>query len=478
MSAPTTVRIGPPGMRYRTKVLVIFVLALCMTIIDGTMVNVALPTLADEFGVASTDIEWIAVGYLLSFATVIPASGWLGDRFGTRRVFVLALVGFVAMSVMCGLAQSLPQLVVLRILQGAGGGLITPIGSAMLYRAYPLEERAKAAIGVLSVAVVAPATGPLLGGLLVDEASWRWIFLINGPVGAVALALSLAWLVEERHERPGRFDAIGFVLSALSVGTLLYTLSSAPENGWTSPTTLLLGAVGLVSGVVVILVELRIPEPMLALRLFRERVFRTINIAAVTVYAGFFGMIFVLPLYMQTLRGYSAFESGLAQSPQAAGVFLIANLFGARLYRSVGPRRLMIVGSALTAVVTCSYAVAGLDTSIGWISLISLARGLSAGLVFVSLQTAVYANIAPADTGRATSLFNTQRQMSYAAGVALAATVLAARLDLVGGDAAPAVDRLQAYQWGFVACGVVMVPAIVASWFIRDEDVAATRGLA
>jgi EmrB/QacA subfamily drug resistance transporter len=465
-------------MRYRTRVLVIYIMALAMTVIDTTMVNVALPRLADEFGVASTDIEWIAVGYLLSYAAVIPPSGWLGDRFGTRRLFVVALVVFVAMSVACGSAQSLGQLVLLRILQGVGGGLLTPVGSAMLYRAFPLAERAKAAIAVLSVVVVAPAMGPLVGGLLVDQASWRWIFLINGPIGAVALVLSIRWLMEERHDHPGRFDVAGFALSTLSVSTLLYGLSSAPENGWSSPTTVALFAVGVCSGIAVVVIELRIPEPMLALRLFRDRVFRTVNVAAITVYAGFFGMIFVLPLYMQTLRGYSAFQSGLAQAPQAAGVFLIANLFGARLYRSVGPRRLMVVGSALTAAVTCAYALAGLDTPIGAICLLSLARGLSVGLVFVSLQTAVYTNIAPADTGRATSLFNTQRQISYAAGVALAATVIASRLDAVGGDAAPTAERLQAYQWGFVVCGLVMLPAIVASWYIRDEDVAATRGLA
>jgi EmrB/QacA subfamily drug resistance transporter len=449
-----------------------------MTVIDGTMVNVALPTLAEQFGVASTDIEWIAVGYLLSFAAIIPASGWLGDRFGTRRVFILALILFVTVSILCGLSQSLEQLVALRILQGVGGGLLTPIGSAMLYRAFPLEDRATAAIGVLSVAVIAPATGPLIGGLLVDEASWRWIFLINGPIGAAALVLSVVWLRETLHERPGRFDAAGFVLSVLAVSTLLYTLSTAPERGWLGPGTFALAALGIGAAVALVVVELRVAEPMLALRLFKERLFRTINLAAIPVYAGFFGLIFVLPLYMQTLRGYSAFESGLAQSPAAVGVFLVANLFGHRLYRTVGPRRLMIVGSLLSGLFTCAYALAGLDTPIWTIALISFLRGLAVGLVFVSLQTAVYAKISLPDTGRATSLFTAQRQVAYAAGVAFAATVITMRLDAVGGDSAPADDRLQAYQWGFVACGLLMLPAAWASWHVHDDDVAATRGLA
>jgi len=464
-------------MQYRSQVMVVYVMAVFMTVIDGTMVNVALPSLAREFDVASTDIEWIAVGYLLSFAAIIPAAGWLGDRFGTRRVFIIALVEFVGVSVLCGLAGSLEQLVLLRIVQGMGGGLLTPIGSAMLYRAFPLEDRAKAAIGVLSVAVVAPAIGPMVGGLLVDQVSWRWIFLINGPIGAVALVLSIRWLLEDTHERPGRFDLAGFVLSACSVTILLYALSTAPERGWGSPVTIGLTTIGLAAGAALIVIELRLREPMLALRLFKDRLFRTVNIAATTMYAGFFGMIFVLPLYMQTLRGYSAFQSGVAQAPQAIGVALVANLFGRRLYRVVGPRRLMTVGGIATALVTCAYALAGLDTPIGAIALLSLLRGLSVGLVFVALQTAVYATTSNADTGRATSLFNAQRQLSYAVGVALAATVISAKLDAVGGDAAPAAERLQAYQWGFIACGVIMIPGALVSWYIRDDDVAATRGL-
>jgi len=463
-------------MTYPSKVMTVYILGLFMTIIDGTMVNVALPQMAEDFDVPTTDIEWVSVGYLLTYAAVIPAAGWLGDRFGTKRVFVTALIAFVATSLLCGVAQTLDQLIVFRLLQGLGAGLVTPVGGAMLYRAFPMAERAKAAIGVLSVAVIAPAIGPMLGGILVDTVSWHWIFLINGPIGAVAIFLAVTWLTETKQEAPGRFDIAGFVLSGAAVGIFLYTLSIGPERGWFSAYTLTFAAVGIAAATALIVIELRIPEPILALRLFKDRLFRTINISASMVYAGFFGMIFVLPLYLQSLRGYSAFESGLAQSPQAVGVFLVSNLVGKRLYRLVGPRRLMVVGTAATAAATCLFATADLTTPLSTIAAFSFIRGLSVGMVFVSIQTAAYATTSMADTGRATSLFNTQRQVSYASGVALAATVIAAILPAAG-DAAPAADRLSAYQGGFLAVGLIMVPAIVVSWFIDDDDVAETRGL-
>ncbi len=465
-------------MQYRYRVMTVYIVGLFMTIIDGTIVNVALPTLAEEFGVASTNIEWVAVVYLLALAAVIPAAGWLGDRFGTKRMFVIALAVFVVASGLCGAAPSLPLLVVFRALQGVGAGLITPIGSAMLFRAFPLEERSTATVGVLSVAVVAPAIGPVLGGVLVDNTSWRWIFLVNLPIGAVGLLLALLWLREERLETRTRLDLRGLVLSATGVTLLIYTLSTGPENGWLSLSTLGTGLIGVTAIAALITVELRIDDPMLQLRLFTNRLFRQVNIAASMVYAGFFGWIFVLPLYMQTLRGLSATQSGLVQAPQAVAIFIVSNLLGKRVYRLIGPRRLMIVGSAATAVFTGGFFFVDLDTPLGLIATGSFLRGAAVGMVFVSIQTAVYASISNEQTARATSVFNTQRQIAFAGGVALAASVIAARVTAVGGDDAPAIDRLPAYQWGFLAMGLVMLPAAIASWFVRDEDAAATRGLA
>jgi EmrB/QacA subfamily drug resistance transporter len=469
--------IGFAVMEYRYRVMVVYIVGLFMTIIDGTIVNVALPTLAREFGVASTEIEFVSIAYLLAFAAIIPAAGWLGDRFGTKRMFVFALGLFVVSSGLCGAAPSLLWLVVFRIAQGFGSGLITPIGTTMLFRAFPLDQRSTATVGVLSVAVVAPAIGPVLGGVLVDNTSWRWIFYVNLPIGALALALALAWLREELHDSPGRLDLAGLVLSAGGVSLLIYSMSRGPENGWLSGTTLLTGGVGIAAIVALVVVQLRIDQPLLQLRLLADRLFRTVNIASLMIYAGFFGWIFVLPLYMQTLRGYSATQSGLVQAPQAVAVFLVSNLLGKRLYRIVGPRRLMMVGSTLTAIFTGGFVLADLDTPLWQIAAGSFLRGASVGMVFVSIQTAAYATVSLADTGRATSLFNTSRQIASASGVALAASVISAQVTAAGGDAAPATERLGAYQWGFLAMGLILLPAAFVSWFVDDDSVAATRGL-
>ena len=448
---------------YKVAVTVVYVLGLFIQILDATIVNVAIPTLAREFDVLVTDVEWVVIGYLLALASAIPAAGWLSDRFGSKRVFLGALVVFTVSSALCGSAPSLEMLIGFRVLQGLGAGLITPVGSAILFRAYPMDERARAAAAVVGVAVIAPAIGPALGGIIVDTISWRWIFFVNLPIGIAAIALGMAWLREEVQTDAGRFDALGLLLSSTGLALLLYGLSLGPDHGWLATSTLLVLAGSVLSFVLLVRRELRVPAPLLHLRLFSERLFRTTNLAGLSIYAGFLGHIFLFTLYLQDLRGVSATGAGFTQAPQAVGVFVLSNLAGRRLYVEVGPRRLMMLGAVGTGAVTAVFALSDTATPLGLLAGLNFVRGLFIGLVFVSIQTAVYARVSNADTARATTLFSVQRQSANALGVAIVATVLALLAPAGGlGAAADAAAGLRAYRWGFVCCALLFVPGVVA----------------
>ena len=213
---------------------VVYVAAMFMSIMDITVVNTALPTIGRDFSVTPTSVDTISIAYLVSLAIFIPASGWLGDRFGGKRVLLTAVLLFTASSALCGLASSLAELVMFRIIQGAGGGMLAPVGLAMLFRAFPPEERVRAASILTIPTVVAPALGPVLGGLLVTELTWRWVFFINVPIGIGAVIFGVLFLRQSVESQPGRFDLAGFLLAGLGLGALMYGISEGPVKGWSS----------------------------------------------------------------------------------------------------------------------------------------------------------------------------------------------------------------------------------------------------
>jgi EmrB/QacA subfamily drug resistance transporter len=445
----------------------VYVAAMFMNIMDTTIVIVALPKLGADLDVGTASIEWVVIGYLLSLAVWIPASGWIGDRFGTKRTFLVALALFTAASMLCGVATSLSQLVAFRVLQGVGGGMLTPVGTAMLFRAFPPEERARASRILIVPTVTAPALGPVVGGLLVDELSWRWIFFVNLPIGIAAFAFGALYLTEHREPSAGRFDVPGFVLSGAGLALVLYALSEGPASGWGSPEILLTGGAGVAALGALVRVELRASAPMLQLRLLGDRLFRATNLTSLFAYGAFIGMLFILPIYLQEARGLSALESGATTFPEAVGV-LVSSQLVARLYPIVGPRRLMAGGLIGVATAMALLATIDLDTDLWLIRGLMFGAGFGMAYVFIPLQAATFARISPQDTGRASAIFNTQRQGAAALGVAILATVLTSQLD--GGSAAGDVG---AFRVVFVvdAC-LALVGVVVALVAIRDVDAA------
>ena len=452
---------------YKRAVVIVYVVGVFMQILDSTAVNVALPAIGSDFGVPANEVEWVVLGYLLSLAIGIPAAPWIADRIGSKRAFMIAIAGFVVASMLCGLAPSLEWLVAARVLQGLPSGLIVPIGSAILYRAFPQDERARAAAAVIGVAVVAPSIGPILGGIIVDNLSWHWIFFINLPIGAFAVALTWAWLREEESEPAGRFDSTGFVLAAFGLAGVLYALSAGPRQGWTSVGTVGAAVVGFAALVGLVRYELSIPSPLVDLRLLADRHFRVANLCALSVFAGFISLIYLLPIYLQSHRGLSATVAGTTQAPQAVGVFIVSNLAARKAYHRYGPRLLVALGTTMAATMSAAFAFVGDDTSLWLLRAGTFGRGLAMGFLFVSLQTIAYATTTLADTGRAVSIFITQRQIGLAVGTALTATVLTTNLNADMG--------LTAFRIAFGIAALLFVPAIFLAPMIREADVAKTR---
>jgi EmrB/QacA subfamily drug resistance transporter len=449
---------------YQWLVAIVFVAGLFMELLDTTVVYVALPTLGREFDVGHTALEWVVTGYLLSLAVWIPASGWLGDRFGTKKVFLVALALFTLGSALCGLAWNIGSLIGFRVLQGVGGGMLTPVGSAMLFRAFPPRERARAATVATVPAMIAPTLGPIVGGFLVDGVGWRWIFAINVPIGIAGFGFALAVLKEHVEERVGRFDLPGFLLAGAALPLLLYGLSWAPEAGWESAAVLGPEIGGLALLALLVAFELRTESPMLDLRQLTDRMFLGSNAVFFAGVASALGVLFLLPLYLQQLRGLTALESGLTTFPQALGLALFAPLAG-RLYRRLGPRRMLAIGMGWQLLTTLPFLWLNLETSLWAIRGLMLLRGVASALVVVTVQVAAFAALKPQSLGRASALFHTNRQVASSVGVAILATVVAQRT-LASGTGAAHQGELDGFHAAFLVAvlistvGLALVPLV------------------
>jgi EmrB/QacA subfamily drug resistance transporter len=448
----------------RVVVGVVFVAAMFMNIMDGTVVNVALPTLSRSFAAPIGSVSGVVTAYLVTLAVAMPASGWIGDRFGGRNVLLGAITLFTVASALCGLATTLPQLVAFRALQGLGGGALVPVGMTMITRAFPPAERIKANQVLIVPTLLAPALGPVIGGALVDGLSWRWIFYINLPVGVAAVLVGLLFLPAGSEHPAGRFDLPGFLLAASGFPLFMYALSTGATSGWGSPAVLATGLCGLVLLAVFIAVERR-PAPLLRLRLYRGRLFRTTSLTLTAAGGGFMGTLFLAPLLLQNGLGFSAVHSGLSTFTEALGG-MIGVQVTTRLYKRIGPRRLMMAGMSGTVTTIGLMSLAGPSDAFWMIPLAMFFTGCSFGFTIVPAQTANMATVTAAETGHASTLVNTVRQAGGAAGVALLGTVLAA-------TGAGASD-LAGYHLAFLAAAGLMALGVGFACLVNDDAAAPT----
>jgi EmrB/QacA subfamily drug resistance transporter len=458
----------------KVAVAVVFVSAMFMNIMDITIVNVALPTIGRNFHIVATSVDGIVIAYLVSLAVFIPASGWLGDRFGGKRVLLGAIVVFTIGSALCGTAHDMTQLVVYRVLQGAGGGMMAPVGMAMLYRVFPPAERIRAASILTVPTTMAPALGPVIGGLLVTDLSWRWVFYVNVPLGAAALVFGLLFLERTGPLDAGAFDLFGFLLGGCGLGLLMYGVSEGPLKSWSSADVLASCLIGAVLIFAMVIVERRHLQPMIDLSLLSGRLFRSTNAVMFLAAAAFLGMLYLIPLYFQDARGLSALQSGLSTFPEAFGVMLGAQLASRFIYPRLGPRRHItggLIGLTATLLVLTQIT---LTTNLWTIRILMFVLGLMMAQVMVPNQGASMAMISPASMGRASTFFNTMRQVGSATGVAILSTVLIGVATASGGHAAASHPPMRAYHLAFLASAAFALVAVIFSWSIHDSDAAET----
>ncbi|HEX2779243.1 MAG TPA: MDR family MFS transporter [Gemmatimonadaceae bacterium] len=455
-----------PARPGKWRVLAAVIFGIFMVTLDTTAVNVAFPTLRAEFGATVHQAQWIVSIYVLALGISTPVAGFLADRFGLKRMYMAGLAIFVAGSLCAGLAPSLWTLVAARALKGIGGGIAVPCGTALLFRGFSKRELGLA-LGVFGLALLfAPALGPVLGGWLVDRGMWRWIFFINVPIGTLGVLVASRFLVAQPGQPDAPWDGWGLATAIPGFGATLYATSIVAERGWGSPRLLGWLAAGIVGLAAFAVVELRAARaPLLDLRLFRRRVFLVATLVGYVTVVAFFGAEFLLPVYMQALRGEPALTVGLVLLPLALCAGLLLPLAGAA-YDRIGPRALVVSGFALLAYNTWQLAHLTTGTPVRFLVLLTAIRGIALGLTVQTPFTAALADVSHDALPRATSLVSSTRYLVQAYGIAILATLLGGRA--VGASVASGVTLgglSRAYMLTFwLAIGGLGLGVLLPGW--------------
>jgi len=398
--------------------------ALFMENLDATIINTAVPTMSASLGVAPLSIKAVLTSYTLSLAVFIPISGWMADRFGTRRVFMVAIALFTLGSLLCGLSVNIHMLVASRVLQGIGGAMMTPIGRLAMLRSFPRSEMLTAMNYVIIPALIGPLLGPFTGGLIVNWVSWRFIFFVNLPFGLLGLWLTRKHMPDFRDEHVAPLDRTGFLLFSCGIALLSYVLEIFGEHRWP------IGPLSLLALVALTLLAFygwharRDPAPVLQLRLFKTRTFRISVVGGFITRLGFGGMPFLLPLLYQIGLGYAPWQAGLLTMPSAAAAIAM-KLASRRILARFGYRTVLAANTLLLGLTMMSFSFITAETPVLLILLLSFTQGFFASLQFTSVNSLAYADIGDRDTSKAGSIASTVQQMSLSFGVAAASLVAA-----------------------------------------------------
>jgi EmrB/QacA subfamily drug resistance transporter len=456
---------------YVWRISAVVIVGSIMSILDTTIVNVALATLGRELHSTISEIQWVVTGYMLSLAAVIPITGWAARRFSAKRVYLVSLVLFTAGSALCGLATSTTELVVFRVLQGIGGGMILPIGQLMMAQAAGPKRMGRVMSIVAVPAMLAPILGPTIGGLIVDNASWRWIFYVNLPIGLIAVALALRFLPSGHRSSTSRLDFRGLALMSTGLPLLTYGLAEiGVTGGVTSVKVIIPCLVGLCLLAAFVLHALRVPNPLLNLRLYRRPTFSSASFAMFCLGAALFGGMILLPLYWQDIRHESVVNTGLLTAPQGLGMALMMPLAG-KLSDRLGGGPLALFGVILTTIATVPFGLIGAHTSVAWLSVAMLVRGMGIGFAFMPAMSAAFASLEQSELPDATPQMNVLQRVGGSIGTAVLAVVLQRALSGVHSLSGAA----SAYGTAFWASAALTALAIVPCIILVRAERAARR---
>ncbi len=445
-SAPQT----PP---HRWLIAIAVMASAVMEVLDTSVVNVSLPHIAGNLSATVDEATWVLTSYIVANAIILPMTGWLANYFGRKRLLLTVVTGFTLSSVLCGLAPNLPLLILFRVLQGTTGGGLQPLSQAVLLEEFPARERGKA-MGFWGLGIVAaPILGPTLGGWLTDAHSWRWVFYINIPVGIFSLVMIWLFVHDPHYIKRGalRVDAIGMGMLALGMGSLQVMLDKGQEEDWFASHMIV--SLAVLAGVFLtafVVRELRTPEPLVRFSLLRYRTFTAGIILAWVLGFVLYGSLVLLPLFMQTLLGWSATTAGFWTSPRGIGTAIMMPIVGYLLGRNWDGRWMLAFGFLLTSTALYGFSTMTLNSGTWDIFLHQINQGLGMAFVFVPLTTLTMDPIPKQETGYATSLYSVMRNIGSSVGISFVTTFIARRSqfhqDILAAHATPYNESFRQMQ--------------------------------
>ncbi len=455
---------------YIWTTMAVVIIGTFMAILDSSIVNIAIPKMMAVFQVSVDNARWIITSYTLTLGAIIPLTGFLTDKYGSKRIYIIALVSFTIGSLLCSMAWSNASMIFFRVIQGLGGGMIMPVSMSIIYQIVPVHKSGLA-LGIWGIAAMAaPTIGPTLSGYIIQYLDWRLIFTINIPVGIIGVIMSAVLLRESPKKEIKQFDYLGFISSTTAIVFFLYLMGEGSSIDWSDIKNTIMLIIAIFSLMIFVVNELTIPAPLLDLRLLKIFPFSLSIIISSVLNMAMFGVIFIMPLYFQNLLGYTPMKTGMIMLPSAIAMGIFMPI-GGKLFDKIGAKPLVIPGCIILVITTYQLSKLSLETSIHTIIILLIFRGIALGFTSMPVSTAGMNSVPHSMIARASALSNTIRQLSSSMSVTILTTWMQHIQDVkyarYAADSTPFNPMIQSflvsYQKGFVQAGLTINNAAMTS---------------